>query len=182
MALKTERTTFSLDVLGRYICNTWQEAMGSSDQAIRPDARPFDVIVLGGGTFGAAVAQHLFNQDTSHSHRILVLEAGPFLIPEHTQNLPVLGLGVPGPTTIAELRAQGQEKQARQEVWGLAWHSPVRFPGLAYCVGGRSVYWGGWSPQLLNSEMPTGGAEKSPWPQAVVDELNNRYFAESHEQ
>ncbi len=120
MALKTERTTFGLDVLGRYTCNTWQEAMGSSDQAIRPDARPFDVIVLGGGTFGAAVAQHLFNQDTSHSHRILVLEAGPFLIPEHTQNLPVLGLGVPGPTTIAELRAQGQEKQARQEVWGLA--------------------------------------------------------------
>ncbi len=182
MVLKTERTTFSLDVLGRYTCNTWQEAMGSSDQAIRPDARPFDVIVLGGGTFGTAVAQHLFNQDTSHSHRILVLEAGPFLIPEHTQNLPVLGLGVPGPTTIAELRAQGQEKQARQEVWGLAWHSPVRFPGLAYCVGGRSVYWGGWSPQLLNSEMPTGGAEKSPWPQAVVDDLSNRYFAESNEQ
>jgi len=182
MALKTERTTFSLDVLGRYTCNTWQEAMGSSDQAMRPDAKPFDVIVLGGGTFGAAVAQHLFNQDTSHSHRILVLEAGPFLITEHTQNLPVLGLGVPAPTSIAELRAQGQDNQPRQEVWGLAWHSPVRFPGLAYCVGGRSVYWGGWSPQLMNSEMPTGGAGKSRWAQAVVDDLNNRYFAESNEQ
>jgi hypothetical protein len=182
MALKTERTTFSLDVLGRYTCNTWQEAMGSSDQAIRPDAQPFDVIVLGGGTFGAAVAQHLFNQDTSHSHRILVLEAGPFIIPEHTQNLPVLGLAVPAPTSIAELRAEGQDNQPRQEVWGLAWHSSVRFPGLAYCVGGRSVYWGGWSPQLLNSEMAAGGAGTSPWPQAVVDDLNNRYFAESNEQ
>ncbi|OLC67844.1 MAG: hypothetical protein AUI42_09435 [Actinobacteria bacterium 13_1_40CM_2_65_8] len=182
MALKTERTTFSLDVIGRYMCNTWQEAMGSTDQAMRPDARAFDVIVLGGGTFGAAVAQHLFNQDISHTHRILVLEGGPFLIPEHSQNLPVLGLGVPAPTSIAELRAQGQDNQPRQEVWGLAWHSPVRFPGLAYCVGGRSVYWGGWSPQLLNSEMPTDAAQKSPWPQAVVDELNNRYFAESNEQ
>src|SRR5260370_17270606 len=30
--------------------------------------------------------------------------------------------------------------------------------------------------------MPTGCAEKSPWPQAVVDELSNRYFAESNEQ
>jgi len=182
MALKTERTTFSLDVLGRYLCNTWQEAISSADQTIRADARPFDVIVLGGGTFGAAVAQHIFNQDTSHSHRILVLEAGPFLLPEHTQNLPVVGVGVPAPTSIAELRAQGQDRQPRQEVWGLPWHSPAPFPGLAYCVGGRSLYWGGWSPQLLDSEMPTSGVGKSRWPQAVVDDLNARYFADSNEQ
>jgi hypothetical protein len=79
MALKTERTTFSLDVLGRYTCNTWQEAMASSDQAMRPDARPFDVIVLGGGTFGAAVAQHLFNPRhlPQSSHRETLCQTVP---------------------------------------------------------------------------------------------------------
>src|SRR5216684_6619767 len=87
MALKTESTTFSLDVEGRYFCNTWQEAMDSANSGVRSDARPFDIIILGGGTFGAAVAQHLFNQDTSRSHRILVLEAGPFVrSEEHTSD------------------------------------------------------------------------------------------------
>src|SRR5262249_15316758 len=143
---------------------------------------PFDVIVLGGGTFGAAVAQHLFNQDTSHSHRILVLEAGPFVIAEHTQNLPMVGLDVAGPTSISALRASGQDRVPRREVWGLAWHSPVPFPGLAYCVGGRSLYSGGWSPQLLDSEMPASGVARNAWPQRVVSDLNNTYFAESNEQ
>ncbi len=182
MALTTERTTFSLDVLGRYVCNSWQEAMDSANPRLRSDARPFDVIVLGGGTFGSAVAQHLFSQDSSHSHRILVLEAGPVTVAEHTQNLPMMGLDVAAPTSIAQLRTQGLDRLPRQEVWGLPWHSRVAFPGLAYCLGGRSLYWGGWSPQLLDSEMPTAGVTKSAWPQTVVDDLKARYFAESHEQ
>ncbi len=182
MPLTTERTTFSLDVEGRYICDTWQEAMDSANPTIRSDARPFDIVVLGGGTFGAAVAQHLFNKDTSHSHRILVLEAGPFVIAEHTQNLPMVGLDAAAPTSISALRAAGQDRVPQREVWGLAWHSPVPFPGLAYCVGGRSLYWGGWSPQLLDSEMPLIGVARNPWPQRVVNDLNNTYFAESNEQ
>jgi len=79
MPVNPERTTFSLDVLGRYLANTWQEAMDSADASRRPDARPFDVVVIGGGTFGAAFAQHLFASDTTHSYRILLLEAGPEL-------------------------------------------------------------------------------------------------------
>src|SRR5205807_5263171 len=84
--------------------------------------------------------------------------------------------------SIAELRRTGQNGKPREQVWGLAWHSSTPFPGLAYCIGGRSLYWGGWSPQLLASETPTGGAARAVWPQAVVDDLNNRYFAESAEQ
>jgi choline dehydrogenase-like flavoprotein len=184
MALKAERTSFTLDVLGRYACNTWQEAKDSWDQTLRADARQFDVVVVGGGTFGAAVAQHIFAIDATHSHRILVLEAGPYLLPEHNQNLPMIGLDPASPTSIAALRAAGVDGQPRNEVWGLAWHSPVPFPGLAYCVGGRSLYWGGWSPQLLDEEMPTGGTSGATWPASVVTDLTaaGGYFAQSNAQ
>src|SRR6266540_6977154 len=140
----SQKTDFALDVLGRYVCNTFDEALANSDPGFRAgakdlqgnplparaDMRPFDFIIIGGGTFGAAVAEQLWFRSTNRSERILVLEAGPFLLAEHTQNLPSLGLG--------------------REVWGLPWNSDPALKyadsGLAYCVGGRSLWWGGWSP------------------------------------
>ena len=172
-----QRTDFSLDVMGRYICNGLDEALRSADKRLHPNARPFDVIVIGGGSFGPVLAQHLFALDKAHSHRVLVLEGGSLALPEHVQNLPMLGLNVPGKTSIADLRASGQDGRPRNEVWGLAWHSNEQFPGLAYCLGGRSLFFGGWSPQLLDAEMPL-----SRWPRDLVNELNTRYFRESGEQ
>ena len=63
---------------------------------------------------------------------------------------------------------------------GLALQHPV--PCLAYCLGGRSLFFGDWSPQLLNEEMPTAAGAPSPWPAAVVNDLSGRYFAESARQ
>ena len=145
----SQATDFSRDVLGRFICNGLDEALASMQ---RIDARPFDLIVIGGGSFGSVVAQRLFTRDKSHAHRVLVLEGGPFVLSEHVQNYPLLGLDPASATSIADLRSVGQDKIARNEVWGLAWHSNQKFPGLAYCVGGRSVFWGGWSPQPLDQE------------------------------
>jgi hypothetical protein len=165
-------------VLGRYICNGLDEALASSDASLKPNARPFDVIVIGGGSFGPIFAQHLLYADTGRARRILVLEAGRLVLAEHVQNLPVLGLNVPGPVQV-------DPGVARAEVWGFPWRTdvPRGFPGLAYCLGGRSAYFGGWSPQLLPSEMP--GA----WPPAVVAELTgplpgggDGYFRQASEQ
>ncbi|MEU4331467.1 family 16 glycoside hydrolase [Nonomuraea dietziae] len=149
---KPGETDFSLDVIGRYVCNGLDEALASTDSSLHADARPFDLIVLGGGSFGAVLAGHLFARDVTHQHRILVLEAGPFALPEHMQNLPP-GLDL-------------------ANVWGVPWTSDSpqpwnqRFPGLAYCLGGRSLAWGGWSPYFINSEL-------SEWPKKVRDDLTS---------
>jgi choline dehydrogenase-like flavoprotein len=160
-------TDFSKDVLGRYVCNGLDEALQSTSG--RPDAKPFDIVIVGGGSFGGALAQHLLYSDKFRAHRVLVLEAGPLVLAEHTQNLPTLGLVPPGPTTV-------DPGVPRAEVWGLPWVTdvPIGFPGLAYCVGGRSLFWGGWSPELLDAEMPA-----SRWPAPVVQDLKTRYFAEA---
>ena len=174
MPLTTEYTTFTRDVLGRYTCNTFDEMIVTVDPNARVaaglpsrgDLRPFDFIIIGGGTFGSAVAEHLWFRSTNRSERILVLEGGPFVLPEHVQNLPVLGLNAGSPR---------KDHLPQNEVWGLAWNSsdPIGFPGLAYCVGGRSVFWGGWSPTLLGSETPS-----PPWPQAVLNDLRPSRLAD----
>lgn len=144
-------TDFTRDVIGRYVCNGFDEALASTDRSRHPDARPFDLIVLGGGTFGPVLASHLFTRDVLHAHRILVLEAGPVVFTEHVQNQPML---------------------STNEVWGIPWNSDSpkswnqQFPGLAFCVGGRSLFWGGWSPYFIDSELPS-----PPWPAGVVKDL-----------
>ena len=155
-------TDFSKDVLGRYSCNGLDEALASATG--RPDGRPFDIIVIGGGSFGPALAQHTLDSDTFANHRILVLDAGPFLFPEHAQNLPMVGVVAPPPVTV-------DPGVPRAEVWGLPWRSniPGGFPGLAYCTGGRSLFWGGWSPQQLPAETPAGD-----WPASVLFDLRDR--------
>jgi hypothetical protein len=159
-------TDFSLDILGRYMCNGFDEAMHSMDKnAQRPDgspqsdARPFNVIVIGGGSFGGILAQHLLYADETNSYRILVLEAGRHSLPEHFQNLPL--------------------QRQPTEMWGLPWVSdPANgYPGLAYTLGGRSLFFGGWSPRLLDEEMPA-----SRWPPGVVAQLKQKYFDEAARQ
>jgi hypothetical protein len=112
-----EDTTFGLDILGRYGCNTIAEALDSADPQKNPDAVPFHDIVIGAGSFAAVLATRLFNLDVTGSRRVLVLEAGPLALPEHVQNLPP-NFSPPG-------------KGAEGTVWGQPWESdsPQRPPG-----------------------------------------------------
>jgi 3-keto-disaccharide hydrolase/GMC oxidoreductase len=154
--LASESTTFTLDNIGRFLCNTLQEALDSTGQIIGGRTRAFDTIIIGGGTFGCVVAEHLFITDTSRSRRILVLDAGPMVLPEHVQNMPYMG-GAP------DLRVPWVN------------HPALNYAGLIFAIGGRSLTWGGWSPELLDMEL-------TAWPTSTRADLRARYFADASRQ
>jgi hypothetical protein len=150
-AVEVQQTSFSIDVLGRYICSTW-------DEAIFNGGRQFDAIVIGGGMFGAYCAEKIYRISNS---KVLVLDAGAFLVSEHVQNLARIGLNTAKPVVIP---TNAQDPGTRERVWGNPWRSNLGFSGLAYCLGGRSLYWGGWSPRLTNEDFQN-------WPQEIKDYL-----------
>ena len=154
--LSSEPTSFTLDNMGRFLCNTLPEALDSAAQTVAGRRRGFDVIIIGGGTFGAVVAEHLLVTDRNRSRRILVLEGGPFVLPEHVQNMPFMG-GAP------DLRVPWVN------------HPALNYSGLIFAIGGRSLTWGGWSPELLDVEL-------SDWPLAARNELRTKFFGEASRQ
>jgi choline dehydrogenase-like flavoprotein len=151
-----QRTTFSLDVLGRFVCSTYDEATTNPD---------FDVVVIGSGMYGAYCAAKIHAESAQTGRtalRVLVLEAGPFLVHERGQNIPDLGLGNPFRPVIDPFGAEAQ--RTRDLVWGMGWRGNTGFPGTAYCVGGKSLYWGGWCPRLRDPDL-------AQWPQEVREYL-----------
>lgn len=161
MPLTTQSTTFTKDVLGRYFCSTWDEATS--------DSAGIDVVVLGGGMYGSYCAAKIYELarqqfgDKFKGLRVLVLEAGPLVVPEHGQNIPNLGLNDPGLTNALNI-GSGANPGIRNEVWGIGWRSNQPFVGQAYCVGGKGVYWGGWCPRLQTSDL-------AQWPEEVREYL-----------
>ena len=146
-----QRTTFSVDVMGRFVCNTLSEALTNPD---------FDLVVIGSGMYGGYCAAKTYRDSRALGGkplRILVLEAGPFLVHEHGQNIPDLGLSNPFRPVVDTFSPEAQ--RTRNLVWGLGWRGNVGFPGTAYCVGGKSLYWGGWCPRLRDADLQQWPAE-----------------------
>src|SRR5512143_84598 len=150
-----QETEFALDVSGRYICNTWDEATQNGGVA-------FDAVVIGAGMFGAYCAEKIYRNSNL---RVLVLEAGPFLVSEHVQNLARIGLNAAGAVRVPNNQA---DPGTRERVWGIPWRSEVPFPGLAYCLGGRSLYWGGWSPRLTPADLAQWPADVAAFLQSAT--------------
>jgi Domain of Unknown Function (DUF1080)/GMC oxidoreductase len=151
--VQVQQTAFSYDVIGRYVCNDWGEVTASlADGGFR-----FDVVVVGAGMYGGYCAEKLYRLGAGLGLRILVLDAGATLFATHIQNLPQrLGGNVGGPV-YNRTREDGTGTQ--NVVWGMPWISNVPFPGLAYCLAGRSLFWGGWSPRLTAADLANWPAD-----------------------
>lgn len=157
-----QETAMTHDVFGRYVCNTWAEV----DASQKNGGYPFDAVVIGSGMYGAYCAEELYRLGAPLGLRILVLDAGGFLLPSHIQNLPQqLGGSIGG----SPLR-QG-DNGTQNVVWGMPWISNVGFPGLAYCLGGRSLFWGGWSPRLTADDLAQWPAEVAAFLQSSPSQL-----------
>lgn len=164
MPEQPEKTTFSRDVIGRFSCNTWDEATTDPDS--------IDVVVLGSGMYGGYCASKIYELSRqrfagkSQPLRVVVLEAGPSLIPEHGQNIPNFGLNDPGIFNSTET-GSGANSPTRNLVWGVGWRSNQAFVGQAYCLGGKGIYWGGWCPRFQDSDLAHWPAETREYLQTV---------------
>lgn len=167
-----QRTSLSLDVLGRFVCNRLDEAVRPGPPAGPPFdlTADFDAVVIGSGMYGAYCAARLYRNGA----KALVLEAGPFLVSEHTQNLSDIGLGV-GDVVNGELRPDTGADQVSAQVWGLPWRGNQVFGRLAFCVGGKSLFWGGWAPRLTDDVLAGALNGGAAWPPATADYLRTIY-------
>jgi GMC oxidoreductase len=148
-----QETSLSIDAVARNVCSTWEEAI----------ANPvFDAVVIGSGMFGGYCANKLFRE--TNVKRTLLLEAGGFLVAQHFQDLPNIGLKVP--EAIDPSKDNGRP---RELVWGMPWRGNTSFVGTPYCVGGKSVYWGGWCPRLTDGDLAS-------WPPTVARYLKDNYL------
>jgi choline dehydrogenase-like flavoprotein len=111
----------------------------------------FDHIVVGAGAYGTAFAHRILELD--RTARVLLIDKGVFLIPDHIQNLPPTYIDLNINTGIRPWRLVG---------------SPNFMPQIPY-VGGRALYWNAWTPQPDETEMPD-------WPQAAVDGLKKHWY------
>jgi GMC oxidoreductase len=140
-------TIFSIDPIGNRICTAWDKVNKANE------TQRFDIVIVGAGMFGAYCAEKLFRRDTSNRLRILVLDAGAFFLPTHVNNLPVGGM-------------------PQDVVWARPWTGEAPYVtdkngrALAFCVGGRSLFWAGWAPELMPDDL-----EK--WPEDVRKFLNS---------
>ena len=152
-----QRTTFSLDGIPRFTCNTWDEILGAQSGG------QFDIVIVGSGMYGAYTAAKLYEfgrrmQNGQDAPRILVLESGPFLITEHIQNLTRRSTNL-GSLVAEDLVEPNQTNEAS-------------FVKHFRCIGGKSLFWGGWSPRYQLEDMHRLDADGARlWPEEIENYL-----------
>lgn len=113
-------------------------------------ANHYDVVIVGGGAVGSAISHRLLQNDPKV--RVLVLEKGSFLLPEHVQNL--------------HPQYQRLMAEAIAKPWDLAPGTTFDLaPQIPY-LGGRALFWSTWIPQPKREQM-------AKWPEKVLDDLDH---------
>jgi choline dehydrogenase-like flavoprotein len=125
------------------------------------ETEQFDHVIVGSGFCALAFAEHTLSKNPWS--RILIIERGPFFLPQHFQNLPLpyrQTLGGLSETFPWSLSARTADRPAGDIGWQ---HGMVPF------FGGRSIMWSAWCPRPEYEEM-------REWPEAVV-KAAQQYFA-----
>lgn len=113
----------------------------------------FDYIVVGAGAYGTSFCHRVLEQQPAA--RILVLDKGGYLIPDHIQNLP--------PSFIKLNTTVGTRP------WTYSGSDGLDFmPQIPY-LGGRALFWNAWTPQPDEAEMPD-------WPREAIDRLRAEWY------
>ena len=111
----------------------------------------FDFVVVGSGFCCFSFVQRVLEKNPSA--RVLILEKGCYVFPDHFQNLPeeqfkALVELEEYPWNLTQCTKDGQ--YINKGIFG-------QFP----CFGGRSVIWSAWCPKPLEQDMPG-------WPEEVT--------------
>jgi choline dehydrogenase-like flavoprotein len=123
----------------------------------------FDYIVIGSGCCALGFVEKALRNNPKA--KILIIERGPFFLPEHFQSLPlpyqqvIGGLSETFPWTLSAKTHQGRF---------IKWQH-----GMVPFFGGRSIMWSTWCPRPTREEM-------EGWPETVIDAAS-KYFKEAEE-
>lgn len=128
--------------------------LSEADWTISREQEQFDYIVIGSGFCSLAFVERILtNKPTS---KILVLERGPFFLPEHFQNLPIPyqhalgGLSETFPWSLSS-------STAKQPAGCIQFQH-----GMVPFFGGRSIMWSAWCPRPTKAEMKY-------WPEEAIE-------------
>jgi len=109
------------------------------------ETEQFDYVIVGSGFCALGFAERALKHDPAK--RILIIERGPFFLPEHFQNLPLPyqhtlgGLSETFPWTLSA-------KTAAQPPGKIGWQH-----GMVPFFGGRSILWSAWCPRPTDDEF-----------------------------
>jgi len=113
----------------------------------------FDYIVIGGGAYGTSFSHRML--ELAPQARILILEKGDYLIPEHIQNLPSTYIKLNSTTGVRPWVFEGPKN--------------LNFMPQIPFVGGRALYWNAWVPQPDSTEL-------IDWPEEAIDDLRDEWY------
>ncbi|WP_460422621.1 GMC oxidoreductase [Pseudomonas sp. ZL2] len=120
----------------------------------------FDFIIIGTGFCSLAFAERILSSNPKA--RILMVERGPFFLPEHFQNLPIPyqktlgGFSETFPWTLSA-------RTANQPPGNIGWQH-----GMVPFFGGRSIMWSAWCPRPTKDEMAF-------WPEQTIAAAEARF-------